>query len=335
MPGILLSQPIIDVYGDQVLAALPAGMSMQLVTNSAARPLDDATRDSLEVAFLSVDQIGPHACNGNGKDLPAFFDTLLAAPNLRWLHICSAGTDRPQLAQLAQRGVVVTHSSGANAAAVAHVAMAGMLALARDVPMWVRAQAEHRWQTQRHEASPLDIDGTTAVVLGLGEIGRRIAKACRALDMHVIGVRRRAQADPCCDRVVATAALRDVVREAQWLFVACPLSDETRNLVDGEILALMPREGRLVNVGRGGVVDERDLLAALRAGDIAGAYMDVFATEPLPPDSPLWDAPNLLVSAHSAGASRGFGPRTAARFIDNLHRWSRGQALKDVATFPG
>src|SRR5690606_25883589 len=109
------------------------------------------------------------------QDLPSFYEALRASPALEWLHVCSAGTDRPIYAELARRGVTITNSSGSNALAVAHTALAGMLALARDVPMWVKAQSARRWQEQRHEASCADIDGTKAVILGTGAIGREIA----------------------------------------------------------------------------------------------------------------------------------------------------------------
>ncbi|GAA5232293.1 D-2-hydroxyacid dehydrogenase [Verticiella sediminum] len=329
MPDVLLSPSFISRHGDDALAAAPREYALNLLPFDDAHP--PAGLHGVQAAFMSLDMLP--SVRGNADYLQAFFGALQRAPNLRWLHVGIAGTDMPALLELARRGVTITSSSGANADAVAQQAIAGMLALARRVPDWVLAQKEHRWQPYRRDQVPADVNGSTAVIVGLGEIGRRIARICRAMDMRVIGVRRHASPDENCDEVVAPERLHEIAPDTQWLFLACPLTTQTRNLAGAELLARLPAECRIVNVGRGGVLDEEALLAALRERRLAGAYLDVFDAEPLPVDSPLWDAPELLISPHVGGASRGFAGRGADLFIDNLRRYTRGEALRNLARF--
>jgi phosphoglycerate dehydrogenase-like enzyme len=117
---------------------------------------------------------------------------------------------------------------------------------------------------------------------------------------------------------------------ADWLILACPLTEETRGLVDAELLARLPKTARLINIGRGEVVDEPALIEALQSGSLAGAYLDVFAKEPLPPDSPLWDLPNVVITPKNATASKGNEKRYADMFVDNFGRWSRGEVMFNV-----
>ncbi len=181
-------------------------------------------------------------------------------------------------------------------------------------------------------AEPRDLAGQTALVVGTGPIGQEIGRLCRAFGLRAVGVRRDATAGlpPGFDEVSSFAGLPSALPRADWLVLACPLTATTRGLVDAEALALLPPGAHLVNVARGGVVVEADLLAALRSGHVAGAFLDVFAAEPLPPDSPFWDLPNVVVSPHSAAASDGLAGRVAAVFCENLGRWRRGEALRNL-----
>ncbi|MGE4335591.1 MAG: D-2-hydroxyacid dehydrogenase [Pigmentiphaga sp.] len=331
--GIFLSEPSRTQYAGAISAACGRDIAAELIVHRGDTPLGATTLPKIDVAFLSAEMIGQSGDADPDANMNAFFGSLVAAPNLKWLHVYSAGTDKPVYRQLARRGVVITHSSGANAKAVAHTAMAGMLALARDVPLWVRAQDKRHWQTQRREASPADLVGATVVIVGLGPIGREIALLCKAFGMHVLGVRRSAEPISACDVVYAQSDLAGALAQTSWLVLACPLTNETRNLIDAAMLAKLPSNARIINVGRGGVVNESALLRCLVEGTIAGAYSDVFETEPLPADSPLWSAPNFLLSAHSAGSSVGFGGRAATIFIENLKRWIRQGPLVNVAKF--
>ncbi len=260
-----------------------------------------------------------------------FLGSLLHAPHLRWLHLPNAGVDDPVFGRFLERGVRLTTSSGATAEPIAHSAIAGLLALARGFPHWGAAQRRHEWAPlSRAGIVPRDLRGQVMVVVGLGAIGTAIARLGQALGLHVIGVRRQ----PCCpadpvDEWHAPGALAAVLPRADWLVLACPLTDATRGLVDAAALACLPAHAHLINVARGQLVDEEALIAALRERRLAGAYLDVFATEPLPPESPLWDLPNVLVSPHDSSASDGNAARVSELFLRNLGHYAHGEALEN------
>jgi phosphoglycerate dehydrogenase-like enzyme len=331
MAAILLSPRSVAKYGEPIrrICAPAGGLRLE-----AFDGVGSATREQLadvELAFLSMDYMGTSSNPAANPELAGYLDALANAPRLRWLQICSAGVDRPEFQQLMARGVQITTSTGANARAVAQTALAAALAFAREVPLWVQATAAHRWVPRRENDVPRDFDGARAVVVGLGQIGREIAQLCRAFGLHVTGVRRQLAPIAECDEVVTMAQLATVLPRTDWMFLACPLTDQTRGLVDASMLGRLPAHARLINVARGSVVVEADLARALCAGTIAGAYSDVFSVEPLPADSPLWDAPNFLLSAHSAGLSQGFEARTGAIFLDNLERWVQREPLRNPA----
>jgi phosphoglycerate dehydrogenase-like enzyme len=278
--------------------------------------------DDADIAFVSRDvtslstkhQVLPHT--------QQFHDALRNAPSLRWVHAHSSGADRPVYGELRARSVEVTTSSGANAGVVVQTALAGVLMLARCFPQLLAAQREKTWAPLVGSGLPRDLAGQTAVIVGWGPIGQGIGALLSALGLHVIPVRSSANAGS-----VRFEDIRTVLPRADWLLLACPLTDRTRGLIDAGALALLPHGARLVNVSRGEVVDEPALIAALRSGALSGAYLDVFAHEPLPAGSPLWDMPNVIVTPHTAGHSDGNEARVAALFLDNLKRWNEGQPL--------
>ncbi len=320
-------------FGDTARATMGSDFDACTVPGDGEPPLDDATLARIEVGYLSPDMVSPDAPRGIGPVMTRFVEALRAAPNLKWLQICSAGADRPFIPELAARGVMVTTGSGANARSTSMAAIAGMLALFRGFPHWHEAKLRHAWEPLRGARAPRDVDGATATVVGLGPIGTETARVCRALGMQTIGVRRSSAPHPECDEVVAYESLASVLPRTDALLLTCPLGERTRGLVDAAALALLPPHAYLVNVARGPVVVEDALLAALREQRLAGAYSDVFAREPLPADSPLWDEPRLLISAHSGGVSRGFDHRTAAILLDNLQRFRAGRPLVNRAVF--
>ena len=167
-------------------------------------------------------------------------------------------------------------------------------------------------------------------MLGLGSIGTQIARLAQALGIEVIGIRRSPRrAGDVVAEIHPLQALANVLPRCQWLAIACPLTDETRRSIDAAMLAHLPRGAHVVNVARGEIVDERALIAALRSGHIAGAYLDVFEQEPLPADSPLWDLPNVIISPHNAWASSGNDARVEALFVENFEGWLAGVAMKN------
>jgi phosphoglycerate dehydrogenase-like enzyme len=201
---------------------------------------------------------------------------------------------------------------------VAQTALAGLLALARHFPRLWAAQKEHRWASLIGGALPRDLSGQTAVVVGWGPVGQRLGALLRALGLKIVVARHTpASAAPGVETVTYDA-LTSVLGRADWLILACPLSDRTRKLVDARALAALPRGAHLVNVARGEIVVERDLIEALRCGALAGAYLDVFEHEPLDGASPLWDLDNVIVTPHSAGHSDGNTARVDRIFLANL-----------------
>ncbi|WP_226986089.1 D-2-hydroxyacid dehydrogenase [Ramlibacter tataouinensis] len=281
-----------------------------------------------QAAFVSRDVTGLSTKHRVLPPTQRMYDALRAAAGLRWVHIHSAGADRPVFVELRERGVQVTTSSGANAPVVAQTAVLGLLMLARHWPRLLAAQRERRWAPLIESGLPRDLQGQTAIVVGWGPVGREIGRLLRALGLRVVAVRREAGSSADEDvRFVGVGQWRELLPQADWLVLACPLTPQTRGLVGAAELALLPPHGGIVNVARGEVVDEPALIAALQAQRLAGAYLDVFATEPLSPDSPLWDLPNVIVTPHSAGFSDGNEARVARMFLDNLGRWHRGEAL--------
>jgi phosphoglycerate dehydrogenase-like enzyme len=280
-----------------------------------------------DIAFVSRDVTGRSTKH---EVLPAtqrFHDLLRGARSLRWVHTHSAGADRSIFGELRARGVEVTTSSGANAGVVAQSAVAGLLALARDLPRLLAAQRERRWAPDI-DRMPRDLAGQTAVIVGWGPVGRNIAALLSALGLRCIAVRRSAGApDAAAVEIVGYHDLYAVLPRADWLVLACPLTDRTRGLIDGAALRLLPRGARIINVARGEVVVERELIAGLESGKPAGAYLDVFEHEPLPAQSPLWSLPNVIATPHCAGHSDGNEERVAQMFLANVRRWCDGVPL--------
>jgi phosphoglycerate dehydrogenase-like enzyme len=179
---------------------------------------------------------------------------------------------------------------------------------------------------------PRDLRGQVMLVYGLGAIGMEIARLARCFGLYVIGVRRNAAKSGHVDEVHTPDKLAELMPRCDWLVIACPLTDETRGTVDPALLAKLPRGAHVINVSRGEIVDESALIAALHSKRLAGAYLDVFAREPLPPESPLWDMPNVVVTPHDSAACAGNEARVNAIFLDNLKRWTRNQPLINEVT---
>jgi phosphoglycerate dehydrogenase-like enzyme len=204
-----------------------------------------------------------------------------------------------------------------------------LLRHARRLPEFEANQREHAWQ--RVECD--ELTGKTLVVVGVGGIGREVARLASAFGMRVLGVRRSPGPEPHVEALYPPERLAEVLPQADYLVLACPLTRETRGLINAERLALLTPDAYLVNIARGGVVVEAALIEALRAGRLAGAALDVFEQEPLPPESPLWSLPNVIVTPHNSAASPRTLDRGAAIFLDNLRRFAANEPLRGVAEF--
>jgi phosphoglycerate dehydrogenase-like enzyme len=253
-----------------------------------------------------------------------------AHPGLRWIHATSAGAGELVRHAGLDGGVldrvVVTTSSGVHAVPLAEFAVLGLLAVAKDLPGQAAAQRARSWPTVRR---PLrELRGQTLVLVGLGEIGREVARLGKALGMRTVGMRRSQGAPPpFTDEVHGADRLPELAGRADAMVVSLPLTGETAGLLDRATIQRLPPACIFVNVGRGGVVDEAALVDALRERRIAGAVLDVFETEPLPPGSPLWTLPNVLVSPHAAALSEHENERIVELFVANLRRFLAGEPL--------
>lgn len=325
MPTLLLSPQVHDDVGPALREA--AGGALQFAVADPQRPLPVATLAQVDLALMSLDVIGISTRTELTPAMAHFGELLRRADRLQWLHVPTAGVDRPIFQEMLRRGVRITTSTGANADAVAHTALMGVLVLARGGLRWMASQRARRWEPLRGAQAQHDLAGQTAIVVGHGPIGQRIASLLEALGLHVHRLRHTPVPGDASRGVHGYAALPALARGAQWLVIACPLTPATRHLVDAGVLQAMPRGACVINVGRGGVLDEAALKDALASGHVAGAHLDVFEQEPLPADSPFWDLPNLLVTPHNAGSSQQYHARSVQMFIDNLPRWLRDEPL--------
>ncbi len=309
--GILVSDAVEDRYRDALAGA--ARDAPRVVLRDGHVNGDVA---AVEVAFFSGDLFPDRV-----RELVL---ALRSAPQLRWLHTFSAGVDNPWFQSLRARGVRLTTSSGANAVPIAQTVLLYLLALSRDLARWQDAQRRRAWE--RHEVR--ELEGLTLGVIGLGPIGLEVARLGAALRMRAIGMRRTPRGDEPCE-TWPMARLDELLAQVDALVLALPLSDDTVHLLDARRFALLKRGAWFVNVGRGALVDEAALVAALQSGHLGGAGLDVFEIEPLPEESPLWSMPNVIVTPHNSGDSPGNLGRAAAIFLDNLERYGRGDPLRN------
>lgn len=325
---ILLSDAAFQANGAAIDAAVGASGQQRGWTPVVVPAVDDPRVVDADIAFVSRDVTGLSTKHEILPSTQRFYTAMLEAPSLRWTHVHSAGADRPIFGQLRQRGVTVTTSSGANAGVVAQTALAGLLALARHLPQLIDAQRESRWAPLIGSGLPRDLQGQRATIVGWGPIGQQIGAVLRVLGLAVTVVRQRAAAEEGFETVTFDQ-FDAVLPRTDWLILACPLTDRTRGMVSRAALARMPAGARLVNVARGEIVDEPALIDALREGQLGGAYLDVFAHEPLAATSPLWSLPNVIATPHSAGFSDGNAARVVDIFLDNLRCWAAHQPLKN------
>jgi phosphoglycerate dehydrogenase-like enzyme len=249
------------------------------------------------------------------------------ADALRWVHIASAGVDRLLFPGLVESDVVVTNSRGVFDEPIAEYVLGLILCFAKDLHTTVRLQDRREWRHRDAER----IGGARVLVVGTGPIGRAIGRRLSAVGMAVSGIGRSGRtSDPDLGDIRPFGELASELGDADYVVLAAPLTDLTRDMIDAAALARMRPSARLINVGRGGLVVEKALVDALSEGRIAGAALDVFATEPLPESSPLWTLPNVLISPHMAGDTVGWHDELAELFLDNLGRYRDGRPLVNV-----
>ncbi len=289
-----------------------------------------------DVLFVRVDSDGNF--DSDVSDAEVYFNgfylksttlhkVLAAAPSLRWQHTPSAGVNHILTPIFLERDIVLTNSAGVYAIPIAEFVLAFILNHAKQLSKLQTSQAEHSWATGLELQELMD---ATLLIIGAGSIGQAIAQRASAFGMRVWGTRRNPQPLPEFERVVGVNEWRSLLPDADYVVIATPLTSETKGMIDTAALRSMRPSAYFINIARGAVVDETALLTALSEGWIAGAGLDTFSTEPLPPDSPFWSLPNVFITPHCSGFSPQVTERIIALFLDNLTRYRTGTPLRNL-----
>jgi len=308
---LLISDNVWGRHADAIRAISP---EITPIIYEGNEILPDEIISTINTVFYSSD-LWPDRSRG-------FVLSIMKAASVKWMHTFSAGVDSPFFVQLMERGIRLTNSSGATASPIAQTTVLYMLALSRNVRAWFQHQEKHEWA--RHEFA--ELDGARLAVIGMGPIGIEIARLGVALNMNVEAIRRTPTGNEPCP-TFSFDQLHSVLARADWVAVALPLTDNTRQIFNAETFAIMKPGTCFINVGRGELVDEESLVATLQSGHLAGAALDVFATEPLPTNSPLWDMDNVIITPHSSSASAQSGLRSEDIFLKNLARYVAGEPM--------
>jgi glyoxylate/hydroxypyruvate reductase len=258
-------------------------------------------------------------------DHPSTTDLVQRAPRLRWIQTSSSGVGEwVQRLGLVDTQVVVTNAAGLHATPLAEFVVFAMLYFARRWPRMVAEQRAHHW-----ERCAIDtLERKTLGIIGLGQVGRAVARLAKPFGMRVIGT-RRSGAESGVDQVYPADQVATVLEQSDYVVLSLPQTSETIGLVGTRELAVLKPGAVLINIARGTIVDESALTEALRSGRLAGAALDVFTREPLPADSPLWDMPNVLVTPHSMSTACDENERLTDLFCDNLRRYLKGEPLRN------
>jgi phosphoglycerate dehydrogenase-like enzyme len=243
------------------------------------------------------------------------------AKRLKWIQVLGSGVDGVANLPSLRKDVLITSGRGVQATPVSEAALALMLALSRELPRMFRNQETHTWERWPSQL----LSGHTLGIVGVGQIGEALAIKARALGMHVVGISSALRAAEGFDRMYRRDQLRDAVREIDYLVLLTPHSPDTHHIINEGVLSRMKSSAFLVNVARGGVVNEADLIQALRNNTIRGAALDVFESEPLSPDSELWSLPNVIISPHLGGINTSYPESILPPLERNVARFLAGR----------
>lgn len=263
---------------------------------------------------------------GAKGDIPQMLEL---APNLKWIHTRWAGMDSMLFPGLIESPVIVTNAKGVFAESLAEFVLAAILFFAKDFPRMRRNQKEGVWE-------PFDVEvisGKSVGIFGFGEIGRACGAKCAALGMNVLASRRnpeKAKNEPLVKKFYAPEQLKEMAAASDYFVVTAPLTPETRGVMNAEVFKALPEHAVFINIGRGAVVDEKALTAALQSKSIRGAALDVFIEEPLPKEHPFYSLENVLLSPHTADHTATWLDDTMNCFIENAIRFSKGESLKNI-----
>jgi phosphoglycerate dehydrogenase-like enzyme len=329
-PAAIALSPILSArYRAQDLERIRASAPGARIVTLSREGLTDEPVEDVEVllrGWLSSD---------------AFDRLLLRAPRLNWVHSASAGVERALTPTARKRGLVITNARGVFSRPIAEYVLMMILAVSRRLPGLLELQREHTWQP----LEGVELRDVTVGIVGLGSIGRAVGALATAFGCRVVAVRRRAEGasavtiqddetrsfgEVMLARVGGPDTLAELLGESDFVVLAAPLTPETEDMIDAAALAAMKPTAWLINIARGRLVHERALLDALRDGTIGGAVLDTFREEPLQPNSPFYDLPNVIVTPHTSWSSARVLDRSVELFCDNLRRYAAGEALINV-----
>jgi phosphoglycerate dehydrogenase-like enzyme len=308
LPSILVPRFLLDGHGELIEAVVDERaifVADDEPVLAGPGPID------VEVAVTGIDD--------------SLLERAVDGPGLRWVHSVSAGVEHLPLARMAERGILLTSSAGAYATAMTEYTLAAMIMLVRNLPSWLAAQDERRWLDADAYGSSV-LRGKQLGIVGYGAVGRELAHATKALGMTVWATKRSPlflSAEPL-DRLLSPDRLGEMLAESDAVVLCASLNRSTRHLIGADELTTMKPTAILVNVGRGGLVDEDALVRALQAGRLRGAMLDVTAVEPLPAESPLWTTPNLVITPHISGNAPESWDRQVDFFCRNLRLYLEG-----------
>lgn len=264
---------------------------------------------------------------GHAKVVPLPWDEVVRKGRLTWIQSSAAGMDHCLVPAVVDSSIVVTSASGVLADQVAEHALALMTGLCRSLPVFFRAQQAHEFIRRPTH----DLHGSTIGIVGFGGNGRRLAEVLRVFKTRILATDMFPLEKPnYVEALLPASDIDQLLRGSDFLLLAAPLTDQTRGMIDAARLAQMKKTAYLINMARGPLVVEKDLITALQNGMIAGAGLDVTEVEPLAPESPLWDQPNVLITPHVGGQSRTRLDDMTSFFCENLRRWREGQSLKNL-----
>ena len=312
---ICVSETVAELYGTRLRSLSPEMEIVLLKDDGSLEP----EVEQVDVFYLSDDFFG------HREPLRRML-ALVKQGAITWFHSSSAGIDSFIFQRVLDSGAMMSHSPGLHSRPIAEYVIGAMLQEVKQVRAHYEAQ-------QRHEWTPIvsgELTGKTVGIVGLGGIGQAVALRAKAFEMRVIGTKRSSLRHEHVDAVLAPDQLHELLTASDYVVLAAPLTDATRGMMGAAEFAAMKPSATLINVARGGLIDEPALITALREGQIAGASLDVASQEPLPPDAALWDAPNCLITPHISQGSPHSMSRTSEHFLENLGRFGRGETLLNV-----
>lgn len=297
-PKILILNPVSDRQKAFISQVAPNAT----VVTADIRQAADEIRDTEILVAWGQNNIQP------------FYAT---ATKLRWIHALTAGVESLLFAETQASSVMITNSKGIHGLPMAEHVLGLMLSFTRRLNLFHLQQAQHLWKRPPVDGLQ-EINGKTLAIVGLGSIGHEIAKKAKAMDMQVVAAKREMTQEPFVDRLYRPEQLLEMLSEADFVVVTLPLTEATKDLFGREQFAAMKKSAYFINVSRGGVVQEDQLKSALEKGQIAGAGLDVVVEEPLPPTSPFWDMPNVIITPHMSAVSPAYLDRALQLFANNL-----------------